>query len=128
MSKKIPSLSPGEWEIMKAIWDGPRNEIAVREVFEQIGHERDWSYSTIRTMMDRLVDKGYLRSEKRTNVNLYRPVVPRRRALIQAIGGFIDQVFDGSAGPLVVQLLKQAKLSEEERREIRQLLKDGGNK
>ncbi|HLV01045.1 MAG TPA: BlaI/MecI/CopY family transcriptional regulator, partial [Acidobacteriota bacterium] len=51
-------LTEAEWELMKVIWR--ENPISARRVLEAVRQEKDWAYSTVKTMLDRLVEKGFL--------------------------------------------------------------------
>ena len=56
-------LSDSEWTVMTAIWE--RSPASVRDVLERIGPKTDWAYSTVKTILERLVEKKALRVRKR---------------------------------------------------------------
>ena len=121
--KKLPELSPAEWDVMKKVWDLKKTN--VREVFEDLKESQGWAYNTVRTMMERLRDKGYLETRKVGNMYFYQPAVSRRSISLAALRRFADKVFDGAIGPVVSYLIQEEGLSEQEKREIKRLL-DGG--
>lgn len=118
--KELSELSDAEWVVMKKVWDLKKTN--VREVYEALLASQNWAYNTVRTMMERLREKGYLSGRKVGNMFFYEPVVSRRRTALGALQGFADKVFDGAVGPLVSYLIKQDKLSDAEIREIKSLL------
>ena len=61
MPDPAPELSKAEWLIMNACWD--RKNLTARDVHEAVAPQREWEYQTVKTMLDRLVEKGYLRRE-----------------------------------------------------------------
>ena len=124
MGKTFPEPTRAEWAVMKKIWDLKKS--TVREVFEQIGEEQGWAYNTIRTMMDRLRDKGYLSVKKVGNTHVYQPAVSRRKVTGEAINRFVDRVLGGAAGPMFSYLIQDERLSDEEIEEIKALLRRRG--
>jgi BlaI family penicillinase repressor len=121
--KELPDLSQAEWDVMKKVWDLRKTN--VREVFEELKETQGWAYNTVRTMMERLRDKGYLETRKVGNMHFYRPAVSRRSISLAALRRFADKVFDGAIGPVVSYLIQEEGLSDQEKREIKRLL-DGG--
>ena len=118
--KELSDLSAAEWIVMKQVWELKKTN--VREVYEALRESQKWAYNTVRTMMERLREKGYLKGRKIGNMMFYEPVVSRRRTALEALQGFADKVFDGAVGPLVSYLIKQDKLSDAEIQEIKSLL------
>ncbi|UCC99418.1 MAG: BlaI/MecI/CopY family transcriptional regulator [Phycisphaerales bacterium] len=121
MNQKLPELSKAEWAVMKVIWK--LNKTNVREVCEELEESQHWAYNTVRTMMERLHEKGYVSTKKVGSMYFYRPRVSRREVAIAAFDSFSEKVFDGAVGPIVSYLIDQDKLSESELAEIRRLLK-----
>jgi BlaI family transcriptional regulator, penicillinase repressor len=123
--KNLPDLSPAEWNIMKKVWELRKTN--VREVYEELKGTQGWAYNTVRTMMERLREKGYLETKEVGNTYFYQPAASRRSISLAALRRFADKVFDGAVGPVVSYLIQEEKLSDEEKREIKQLL-DGEKK
>ena len=64
--ENLPDLTDAEWKIMKAVWDLKKTN--VREVYESLLEGEGWAYNTVRTLMERLSAKGYLRAKKVGNM------------------------------------------------------------
>ena len=60
---KIKKLPDAEFEVMKVVW---ANEppVTTAVIMEQIGKEKEWKIQTIVSLMLRLAERGFLRSEK----------------------------------------------------------------
>ena len=71
-------LSESEWQIMNALWSG--HPATARDLAERFPDEVTWAYTTIKTMLSRLVAKGAVAESKRGNTSVYEPLVSRRRA------------------------------------------------
>ncbi|HLV00709.1 MAG TPA: BlaI/MecI/CopY family transcriptional regulator [Acidobacteriota bacterium] len=109
-------LTGVEWELMKVIWR--KSPVSARQVLEAVRQEKDWAYSTVKTMLDRLVEKGALASEMKGNTAFYRPLLSQEKARRSAVGSLVEKAFDGAFGHFMAFLLEEEKLSPEERREL----------
>lgn len=116
--------SKSELAILKALWaDAP---LSARELQEKIGPQLDWSFSTTRTTLSRMVDKGLLRLDTRHGVRVYAPVESKARILSGVMREFFDTFFE-MKGPLPTAAFYDSKiLSEEEWLELDRLLNESG--
>ena len=120
MRRKSETLTGQELEIMKVIW--PRGQATVREVYDHLCEHRTIAYTTVQTMMNILETKGHLKREPGGKASVYAPVRPQKFVVRSMVREFVDRVFDGSARPLLVHLLKEKGLTEREKRELQKLL------
>jgi predicted transcriptional regulator len=120
MVAKSDTLTPQELEIMKVIW--PLGQATVREVYDALRARRTLAYTTVQTMMNILEAKGHLRKEPGEKAQSYVPVRPQQLVVRSMVREFVNRVFDGSARPLLVHLLKEKGLTDRERRELQRLL------
>lgn len=114
-------LSDAEWKIMNAVWHRG-GEVSARDVLESLGEETGWAYTTLKTLMDRLVEKGVLEAEVRRNVSHYRPRLARERAVATAADDLTRRAFGGEVAPLVHHLVQSRRLSPRDRAELRRML------
>lgn len=126
MSEKTPDpktpdpLSNGEWKVMKIIWE--RESCAARDVYQEAGTAYGWAPTTVKTILRRLVDKGYLATTQIGNSFLYRPVRPAMKSLMGAADTLLENALDGTVGPLLAHMVKRGKLSAAELAELRNML------
>ena len=120
MRPQTYTLTAQELEIMKVIW--PLGQATVREVYDQLRDKRGVAYTTVQTMMNILETKGHLKREPGEKAHVYAPVRPQQIVVRSMVREFVNRVFDGSARPLLVHLLKDKGLTERERRELQKLL------
>ena len=109
-------LNNSEWQIMNALWE--RHPATAREVSERLPEDNRWAYTTIKTMLTRLVAKSAVSERKRANTSVYEPLITRNRARKSAVASLIDHAFDGAVEPFLGFVAKNSKLSEEQRREL----------
>ena len=121
MADKLSDLGSAELEVLKALWDcGP---CTVRQVLNHL-HEkgRRVAYTTVLTFLTRLEQKGFVRSDKSDLAYVYRAKVSRERVSRFRIQALIEQLYDGVAGPLAVQLVKDEHLTPREIDELHRLI------
>lgn len=117
----LPDLSAAEWKVMNAVW-ARRGAATAREVLEAVAAETEWAYSTVKTVLERLVEKGALEAHFEGRAARYRARLSRGRALRAAARSLLAKAFDGAAAPLVHFLVRSERLSAEEREALRRLL------
>ena len=113
-------LTPAEWKVMKIIWE--QKQCAARDVCEAAGHKHGWAVSTVKTILRRLVEKGYLKTTQVGNSFLYRPARPALKSLLGAADTLLENAIEGTVGPLLAYMVKKGDLSAEELAELRSLL------
>ena len=112
MKSKSSTLTPQELEIMKVVW--LKREATVRDVYESLLERRKIAYTTVMTMMKVLEGKGHLKKRQDDRAYVYKPTRPEQTVVRGMIREFVDRLFDGSAHPLVVHLVKDRQLSKDE--------------
>jgi len=122
MAEPLPELSKAEWLIMQACWQ--KKSSTAREVHAAVPDEREWEYQTVKTMLDRLVDKGYLRREKVGPISVFLPVVPRAKVVRRAIDGFLETVLGNQLAPLLAHLAGSDRWNEADLAILKKLLKE----
>lgn len=125
MGKKDREYELGEAElaVLRVLWDtGPQT---VREVMTHL-HERGRkvAYTTVMTFLSRLEQKGFVHSNKKDTAYVYRPSVSRESVTRSRVRALLDQLYDGAAGPVVLQLIEDEKLSPKEIEQLRKLIND----
>jgi BlaI family transcriptional regulator, penicillinase repressor len=121
MGKTPTELTEAEWTVIKAVWETePCTAPAIQEKLEA---QTDWSYSTVRTIMDRMVVKGLLRAEKNGKTTLFRSVVTRNQAQRGELLYALKNAFNGALTPMVQCLLDTENISRRELAELEELIK-----
>ena len=119
-------LNDSEWTVMGAVWSAAEaardGEVTAREVHDRIGDSAEWSYSTVRTLLARLVEKGALRERKRGNQSMYVTLVTQDEARSSAIRSLLERAFDGTFGSLLQHVAAREKLSRRDRAALASLV------
>jgi BlaI family penicillinase repressor len=123
MAKKPVELGEGELAVMRVLWEhGP---LTVRDVMTQL-HERGKTvaYTTVMTFLTRLEQKGVVVSNKKDTAYVYRAKVTRESVSASRIRSLLDQLYDGAAAPMLLQLIENERFSPEELAKLRKLIDD----
>ena len=120
MQTKNLSISESEWKVMKILWEKP--DLTLKEIAASLD-ETDWSYTTIRTLVTRLMEKGAISADKSSSNNFrYYPAVSESECKLKEVNRFLSRVFDGSISMLVSTLTKDSNLTEEEQKELMNII------
>ncbi len=115
-------LTELENEVMQAVWDtGP---CAVEAVHHVVSQERNLKETSVRTILRRLEQKGYLRHEEQGRAYVYRAVEPARSLAARAVRQIIDRFCKGSVEELVNGLVEGKLLSKVEMERLEEFVRD----
>ena len=113
-------LTEAEWLIMNALWD--KYPATARDIAKRLPEGVNWAYTTIKTMLARLVGKKAVSQSKKGNTSVYEPILSRQKARRSALRMLANQAFDGAFGPLMHFLLEDQKLTARQRKELIEIL------
>ena len=116
-----PGLSESEREVLKGLWDhGPGTVREINALLARRG--RRWAYTTVATLLQRLLAKQYVASDPTVVPHVYRAAVTRDELLERRLRDAADELCDGRAAPLVLALVQGGRFSAEELARLRRLL------
>ena len=122
--KSIPRISETEWEVMKVLWS--KSPLSAGEIIEALAAtDPTWHPNTAKTLLNRLVKKKALGFKKDGRAYWYQPLVKESECVTAASESFLDRVFGGSLAPMLAHFAQHRKLSADEVRELRRMLKEG---
>lgn len=117
-----PELFESEWTILQVVWERePCAAPAVQEVLEK---DKGWAYTTVKTLMDRMVKKGLLTTERVRNLYLYRSAITRAEAQRSEILRTVKRAFDGALTPMMQFLIESESLSDQEYQNLERLIRN----
>jgi BlaI family penicillinase repressor len=122
MRPKNPTLTPQELEIMKIVWR--LGDATVRDVYEALLAERKIAYTTVMTMMKILEEKGRLKKRQQDRAYVYQAAQPQNTVIRAMIREFVDRVFNGSAEPLLLHLVKDRRISRRDLDKISRMIRE----
>lgn len=123
MGRDDRSITDAEWDLLEALWRLDR--ATARDLAAELEAERGWARSTVKTMLDRMADKGLVSMRAVGNVHEYEPAVKPAEARRSAWKRFVGAAFGGAMEPALRFLAEDAKLTKAQREELRRLLEEG---
>ncbi len=103
---------------------------ATDEIAAALAGQQDWQLATIKTLLNRLLNKGAVAADKDGRRYLYRPLLAREDWVGSQSIGLLDQLdrlFGGQLAPLVAQFSSQRKLNPADRAALQKLLQESGD-
>ena len=121
MAERQYELGDAELDVLKVLWEhGPA---PVRDVMTHLHEQgRRVAYTTVQTLLTRLEQKRYVTSDKSEFAFVYRAKLTRDRVTRSRLRTLVTQLYDGAAGPLVLQLVRSQQLTSGEIEELHKLI------
>jgi BlaI family transcriptional regulator, penicillinase repressor len=113
-------LSKAEWKVMKIVWE--LRKAMAREVYTIAGEQYSWTPATVKTLLKRLVDKGYVSTTRVGNGFVYRPAQTALSTLQSAADTLMTNTVDGVTGPLLVHMVERMSLSKDDLDSLQKLI------
>jgi len=122
--RRTPRISEAEWEVMKILWE--RSPQTANDVVEALSRRTHWQRETIRTLINRLVQKKAVRFEKQGRQYHYYPAVAEAECVKAQTRSFLRRFRAGAIEPMLAALVEEERLSAEQIARLKEIL-DGKN-
>lgn len=116
---EMKELTAAEWKIMRIVWE--QRKAVTREIYAIAAERHGWSAATVKTLLRRIIDKGYISVTKVGNGFLYRPAKSSLHVVKKAVESLLGNAVDGT-GPLLVQLVENAPLSDDDLNSLQKMI------
>lgn len=120
--KQMKKLPDAEFDIMKVVWSN-EPPITTSVIMQQLGNEKGWKAQTVISLMYRLVERGFLSTDKRGKERIYYPLISKNDYLKFETGNFVKQYHDNSFLNLVNTLYEDKALEDKDIDELLQWVK-----
>lgn len=114
------TITPAESRIMEALWT--RQPLTVEEIGEVVAGPQGWGPATVKTLIQRLIKRGAVRSERVDGRTRYAPLVQRADYVQAESQGLLDRLFEGRLSPLVAHFAEHRRLSRDEVARLKALI------
>lgn len=115
-------ISEAESVVMNVLWQ--RHPLAADEVVAALSSQQDWQEATVKTLLNRLLNKGAIAATKDGRRYLYSPQLKREDWVHAESRGLLERLFDGRVAPLVAHFSQHRKLSRKDIAELRKLIEE----
>ena len=116
----MSKISGAESQIMEALW--AKGPLTADEIVQSVGPAQSWGEATVKTLINRLLKKKALASERSGGRAIYRPMVTREEYVMGESQGLLDRLFGGEVAPLVAHYARHRALSAEEVARLKTLI------
>ncbi len=103
------TISSAEWEVMRVLW--AKGQATSSEIIAILSKKLDWSASTVKTLLGRLADKGYLTSQRQGRGFIYQASLGEDEANFQALEAVFDKICLTKHSDLLGQLIEYLTVS-----------------
>ena len=119
-ASELKDLSKAEWKVMRIVWQ--QGKSMAREIYTVASDEWSWTPATVKTILKRLVDKGYVSTTPVGNGFVYRPAQTALATLQTAADTLLTNAVDGATGPLLAHMVDRVTLNEEDLDSLQKLI------
>lgn len=121
---RMKNISDSEFEVMKVVWS--EEPVETKRIVEILKDKTNWTSRTIRTLIDRLREKGALHYRKEGKSYLYQSALPKKECLKRETDSFLNKLFDGAMTPMLAHFAKYYDLDEKDIEEMRKIISKKG--
>lgn len=118
--KKLPKISNSEWEVMKILWS--KSPLTASEIITELKEDTSWNPKTIHTLINRLVEKKAIEVQKTEPFYMYYPIISEKESIEAENKMFVKKIYNGSLKLLFSNFLRVEKLSDEDIKELQDIL------
>ena len=115
-------LTESEWKIMDLLWK--RGPMTLTQITKALAGDTEWSKSTVVTFLRRMEEKGAVCHKEGEKARLYYPKLEKESAALNEAKSFLDRVYEGKIGLMLSNLIKEEAISDEELKELYEMLKE----
>ncbi|MCL2664281.1 MAG: BlaI/MecI/CopY family transcriptional regulator [Defluviitaleaceae bacterium] len=120
--QNFPKLPEAEYELMQIVWSC-EPPMSTLDIYQRQGEGKKLKIQSVMTLLLRLINRGFLRTEKRGKNRIYYPLVERDEYLRFETERFVKRFYYGSASSIVTALYKLDKVSSDDLRQISEMEK-----
>jgi predicted transcriptional regulator len=118
----MTKISAAESQVMEAVWRG--GQLTADEIVAEVGQPQGWGEATVKTLINRLLKKKALISERSEGRTRYRALVSRTAYVQGESQGLLDRLFEGQLSPLVAHYAKHKALSPDDIARLKRLIEE----
>jgi predicted transcriptional regulator len=113
-------VSEAESTVMEVLWQ--RHPLSAEDIVAELAEASGWAAPTIKTLINRLLNKGAIRAEKDGRRYLYSPVLAREAWVGEQSESLVKRLFGGRVAPLVAHFSEHGRLTKKDIDELRRLI------
>lgn len=120
--RKVDEISTSEWELMRVVWS--KKQVTTRQLIDILQLKKDWSDSTIKTLLARLVKKGLLVNQDNLKPAVFTATIAEQAAMNQASMTLFDHLCAMKKGQTIHQLIAHNEFSKSDLEALQNLISE----
>ena len=122
MPREAQDITEAELAVLRELWRGPA--LSIRQLSERLsGRRKAARYGTLQKQLERLEAQGFVRRDRSLPVHLFTAAIDREALVGRRVEAMV-KLCDGSLTPIISTLLRNPKLSEQQRLALRALAEE----
>ena len=122
---KASKISESELEIMKVLWS--KSFLSSNEIINLLEHKVNWSGQTIKTFLNRLLNKEVIGFKKEGRNYLYYPLISYEDYIKVENKSFLERIYNGALDMLFSKFIEEEDLTEKDIEKLENILKEKKN-
>ena len=118
--ERVPKISDSEWEVMRVLW--AESPLTANRIVARLTATRSWKATTIRTLINRLVNKKAIGFEKKDREHHYYPLASEPECVRAESHSFLGRVYRGALHPILAAFMENEELSPEDIEQLKRIL------
>lgn len=118
--KQIPKISEAEWDVMKIVW--ANSPCTSNQIIDALEDSKAWNSKTIKTLINRLVNKNVLGFNEDGRRYIYYPLISENECVEVENQTFLSKVYDGALKTMLVSFINENNLSREDIEDLKRIL------
>ena len=115
--EKLKQIPAAELKVMQVIWTNP-SPISTTQIKEVLDKTRPWKTGALQTLLNRLIERGFLKADMQGKSKIYMPLVSEDDYLAAESKSFLQQLSSNSITKLVASLYDSKAISQEDLHEL----------
>lgn len=117
----MAEISNAEWQVMRVVWS--LSEASSKQIIDSLVTTKDWKPATTKTLIGRLVKKGYVGTKRNGRAYRYFPLVKEQDTINQEIVDSFENICQKHVGDALAMVLKQYTLTQDDIAKLQDILK-----
>lgn len=115
-------ITNAEWKVMKILWT--KKESTSSEMFDLLNEKYDWSRSTVKTLLARLVEKDVLSTKRMGKSFIYSPSISEDQGVVEVSEDVEDKICSKKIPLVIGELIRNNQLTDKDIDKLQQILTD----
>lgn len=120
MEPEINKISDAEYLIMQVLW--VQGASPSQDIIEQVNRSMSWAPTTVRTLLKRLADKGFVQVQRQGKRYIYLPLISQHDSVVSAVDSLLTHICSTKMGKTIAEIIKRSPLTHQDIAQLEKLI------